>query len=155
MEFKTIILTTDLSDNADAATPYAVELARKFGASLHLVHVFVEPHVYSGLAEGIVIGVSTLISESHRVVTQKLNDLAHMLGEKERMKVDSVTLRGDPVTKIVEYANKHKADCIVIATHGRTGLSHVVHGSVAERVVRMSKCPVLSVRPEEIKPGKA
>ena len=153
MDFKTIVMTTDFSENADAALPYAVELAKKFGAKLHLVHVFEEPHLYSGLAEGIVIGVSDWIAEGHKACTKKLEAAADTLAAKEKLKVTAKALRGNPVTKVLEYADKQGAACIVIATHGRTGLSHVVHGSVAERIVRQSRCPVLSVRPKKVKPG--
>lgn len=154
MDIKTIILTTDLSENASAATPYAVSLAKKFDAPIQWVHVFEEPHLYSGLADGVVIGVSNLVAESHKASVKKLEGMAKSLADAEKIVVNPVVLRGNPVTKILEYAEKQQAGCIVTATHGRTGLSHAFHGSVAERIVRMSACPVLSVRPKASTPGK-
>jgi nucleotide-binding universal stress UspA family protein len=154
MDFKTIILTTDLSENANAATPYAVSLAKKFSAPIQWVHVFEDPHLYSGLADGVIIGVSNIIAESHKASVKKLEDMARGLANAESIAVKPVLLRGNPIAKILEFADKQQDGCIVIATHGRTGLSHAVLGSVAERIVRMSTCPVLSVRPKTIQSSK-
>lgn len=154
MDLKTIILTTDLSENASAATPYAVALAKKFGSAVHWVHVFEEPHLYSGVADGILIGVSSWVSEAHRASQKNLTEMAKALADREQIEVKPVVLRGNVLTEILKYAEKESVGCIVTATHGRTGLSHAVHGSVAERIVRLSTCPVLSVRPKTIQPGK-
>jgi len=153
MGFKNIVLTTDFSENANAATPYAIELARKFDGSITLLSVFEDPSVVTGLSDGLIIGASEWVREAHNLHTKQLNELAESLSASEKIKVVATILRGNPVAKIIEFAEKHGTDCIVIATHGRTGLSHAVHGSVSERVVRMSPCPVLSVRPAIIVSG--
>lgn len=150
MSFKNLVLTTDLSENAKAATPYAVELAKKFGGSISLVSVFEEPTLAASLSDGLLIGISDWVREAHDQQAKALNEMAETISSTEKVKVVATLLRGNPAAKVIEFAKNHEADCIVIATHGRTGLSHALHGSVAERIVRMSFCPVLSVRPAKI-----
>ncbi|HYG76713.1 MAG TPA: universal stress protein [Planctomycetota bacterium] len=147
MSFETLILTTDLSENAEAATPLAVELARNFGSKIYLLHVFEDPPVFAGMGEGLVIGVSDWLAESHRATGEKLEQMARTIAEREKVQVLPVILRGDVLTRIVEFAQSHNVSCIVTATHGRTGFSRALNGSVAEKIVRMSPCPVLSIRP--------
>lgn len=155
-EFKTILLTSDLSENADAAAPYAVELATRFGGTIHLVHVFEDAAFYAAAAasEGMMVDSSDWIAASLRDREKKLGELSQKLAISSRIPVKPVMRQGHAATEIVEAAKSLNADCVVIATHGRTGLSHLVFGSVAERVVRLSPCPVLSVRPKTVTPTK-
>lgn len=137
IEFKNIMVTTDLSENANAAAPYAAEMARRFNGSLELVHVF-DPIQLTG-----------------SIRTKRADDLkrlAKVLGEQVHLPLNTVLLEGHPVTEIVHYATASKAHCLIIATHGWTGLQHLLMGSVAERLVRLMPCPVLSIRPQHVKP---
>lgn len=160
IQFKKIILTTDLSDNANAATPYAVELAKRYNGTIHLIHVS-EDSLYYAIGTGekvapidplIQVYDPAWVEEARRFREQQLEKLAKSIGTNDGVTVIHLLQQGHAADKIITYAKAENADCIVIATHGRTGFSHFLFGSVAERVVRMSVCPVLSVRPEKILP---
>jgi universal stress protein A len=147
MEFKKIVLTTDLSENAEAAVPYAVQLAKISRGTIYLLSV-VEDMVYYGnpaATEG-VFPVEWMVA-NRRDREVRLKTKAEELSKKEGLKVVDVLRQGHAANEIINFAKDEHADCVVISTHGHTGLSHFIFGSVAERVVRMCDCPVLSVRP--------
>jgi universal stress protein A len=141
-----ILLPTDFSDYSAAATKYACELATKFDAELHLLHTL-ETHLASTPNFGLGLDLPKYVSES-RAAAEK--SLAGVLDPKwaEGRSVVKAMVEGSPKVEIVAYARKHQIDLIVLATHGRSGLAHVLMGSVAESVVRTAPCPVLTVRPE-------
>jgi len=141
-----ILLPTDFSNYSAAATKYACELATKFDAELHLLHTL-EIHLSSTPGFGMGLALPNYISES-RAAAEK--SLAGVLDPKwsAGRKVIQVVVEGSPKVEIIQYARKQNIDLIVLATHGRTGLPHVIMGSVAETVVRTAPCPVLTVRPE-------
>jgi universal stress protein A len=145
MDIRRILAPTDFSELSTQGLKSALELAQTFGAKLLLLHV-VEPPAYP--VEGIVpshLG-APLLDDLER---QASNELAQILPEVQGSGVD-VARRvavGIPYRKIVEVAEEEKADLIVMTTHGRTGLSHLVMGSVAEKIVRTAPCPVLTMRP--------
>lgn len=118
-----ILLATDFSASSDAALRVARDYARHFGARLHILHV-VRPG-------------------EEPTVPPPLSKLAQDLGSNlsTRTAVES----GSPASEIVRYAERHGVDLIVVGTHGRTGVTRALLGSVAERVVRTAPCPVLSV----------
>jgi nucleotide-binding universal stress UspA family protein len=147
IQFKTILVTTDLSENANAAIPYAVALARAFGAKIRLLLVL-EDNLYIPVDSAMLPPVQWMIHE-HTEMEERLAKLAKELSAREGLAVETVVLHGQPHTEIIKQAQDHQADCIVMATHGRTGFSHLAFGSVAERVVRSSLCPVFTVRPVE------
>ena len=151
VSFKKIVVTTDLSENADAALPYALELARKWGGELRLVHVLEDVVYYANpaAAEGMVPVEWMVANRKDREA--QLRQRAENLAKKENVTVKDVLLQGHAANAIVDYVKTEKADCVVIATHGRTGLTHFLFGSVAERVLRLSPAPVLSVRPAAMK----
>ncbi|MBI3326591.1 MAG: universal stress protein [Nitrospinae bacterium] len=144
MQIQHILAPTDFSEVSKEAVDYAFALAHKFGAKLSLLHVIelptypLEGHLPSDLA-------ISLLDDLERHA--KL-DLAHLLPEAEAAQgeVERHVVIGTPYHKIVAVAATEKVDLIVMTTHGRTGLSHLVMGSVAERVVRTSPCPVLTLR---------
>jgi universal stress protein A len=143
MEIRRILVPTDFSEPSKQAIAYAFELAQTFEATLVLLHV-VEPLDYPMRSYPHL--VTTMLEYLER---QAHHDLAQLLSEAQDVKVE-VTRRvvvGPPYRKIVEVATAEQADLIVMATHGRTGLSHLVMGSVAERVMCMAPCPVLTIRP--------
>ncbi len=149
MDFKKIVLTTDLSANADAATQYASSLAKKFGSTVFLVHVF-ECDIYyaAGTMESSTGDPAEWFRKARETRKKALKEAARTLAAATGTPVNDVFLEGHAAHEVVNFAKKENADCIVIATHGRSGLSHLLFGSVAENVVRMSSCPVLSVRPK-------
>jgi universal stress protein A len=145
MEIRQILAPTDFSEFSKQAIDYAFELAQTFRAKLLLLHV-VELPAYP--IEGLVpssVG-TTLLEDLER---QASLDLAQVRPETPNAQVEVIrqVVVGTPYRKITEVAEAEKVDLIVMATHGRTGLSHLVMGSVAERVVRMAPCPVLTIRP--------
>ena len=149
MEFKKIVLTTDLSPNANSASDHAVSIAKKFGSTIYLVHVF-ECDIYyaAGTMESASMKAPKEFFRQAREVRKKaLKEASHTLSAATGLPVNDVFLEGNAAQEVVGFAKREKADCIVISTHGRSGITHLLFGSVAEKVVRLSDCPVLSVRP--------
>src|SRR5215472_1369718 len=143
---KRILLPTDLSSYAATATKYACELATKFDAELHLLHTL-EIHLAStpGFAMG--LALPQYVQESRAAAEKALAGVLDPQWSAGR-KVVRAVVEGSPKVEIVRYARSQGIDLIVLATHGRSGLAHVIIGSIAESVVRTAPCPVLTVRPE-------
>jgi universal stress protein A len=151
--FKNIVVTTDLSENANEALPYAVDLARKYNGTLTLLHVCEDPAYYASAAaaEGFVVDVGTWTEKIVKEREEALKERAAQRTKEFDLEFKPVMRNGHASSEIVAFAKESKADVVVIATHGRTGLSHLVFGSVAERVIRHCPCAVLSVRPKSMK----
>lgn len=135
-----ILVPSDFSDASDRALEYARVLAARFGASLHLLHVVDDPFVADGLA------AEAYITETPSVRTAMLDDARARLQHRATGCSTTEAIFGRAATTIVEYAQQLEIDLIVMGTRGRTGLAHLLLGSVAERVVRKAPCPVLTVR---------
>ena len=149
MKIRRILVPTDFSTYSHDALEYAIELAKPFKAELVALFV-VEPAQYSmasmyGAAPQV---LADLLDEQTRTGRAQLSGLQQRL-QKRRIKLRTLLRNGAPYEAIVEAAKRLKADLIVMATHGRTGLSHFVIGSVAERVVRTASCPVLTLHAAE------
>jgi universal stress protein A len=144
MDIRHILAPTDFSDYSKKALSDALELAQIFGAKLSLLHVL-EPSPYLGEFTPPTMGAD-LLSDLEQ---QASAALARMLPEAQNAQIEVTrsVVMGSPSLKIVETAEAEHVDLIVMATHGRTGLSHLLIGSVAERVVRTAPCPVLTMRP--------
>ncbi len=143
-QIKTIIVPTDFSSASLQALSYATEFAKVHEAGILLLHTM-EPPVYP-----VVFGVAPVVAPT---LESDLLDLCEQNLEKIRaehidaaIKVETVVREGPPFLEIVRCAKERSADLIVIATHGHTGLKHVLLGSTAEKVVREAPCPVLTVR---------
>ena len=134
-----ILVPVDFSAASLQALDYAVELATPFGAALTVLFV-VEPLYTAG-------DFGVLLEEQQRVGNAELARLAARL-EERGVTCRTLLGRGRPYQVIGDEARRCKADLIVMATHGRTGLSHLVMGSVAARVVRSAACPVLTLHPD-------
>lgn len=143
IQLQRILLATDFSENSRVAEEYACELARRFGAELHLLSVVQEP-VLTAPELGTLPLVN--IEELRQSAEQGLARLPHS-SLPPSIRVVRATQLGSPFVEIVRYAREQAIDLIVLGTHGRTGLLHVFMGSVAENVVRKAGCPVLTVRP--------
>lgn len=146
--FTRILVPTDFSAPSEAALEYARILAAKFGASLHLLHVLEDPYVHGAFGP-----VSEMYAGADAPATRAalLRDaqerLAHRItpADRARFRATTEVVVGSSDRMIVEYAGDNGFDLIVMGTHGRTGLAHMVMGSVAEHVVRSAPCPVLTV----------
>jgi len=148
VDLKSIWLATDFSENSASAVPYAVELARRFGGNVTLVHVFDGTYLSEAISDGVVgIEATHWIDPVYERLGAKVRERAASLAEREKIPVTPLLLRGNTVVEIINGLKQHRVDCLVIATHGRTGVSHALWGSVAERLVRLSPCPVFSVNP--------
>ena len=141
-----ILVPTDFSETSDGALEYAYQLAEQFGASLQLLHVLDDPFVTEGLA------AEAYMTEAPVLRTAMLRDAQEKLARRAvarkpgALTIDTEVLFGHGAKTIAEYAATTAADLIVMGTHGRTGMAHLLLGSVAERVVRMATCPVFTVR---------
>jgi nucleotide-binding universal stress UspA family protein len=146
---KTILVPTDLGEGADAALEYACDLARPFGARIHLVSAITIPAL--GVPE---LGVAMTGSVVDGMMADTLQGLEALVARYtpcgEMMK--PILKSGDPVDIINETAREVGADLIVMTTHGRTGVARWLLGSVAEQVVRSATVPVLTIH---VAPHKA
>jgi nucleotide-binding universal stress UspA family protein len=139
-----ILVPTDFSHTADVALTYAKTLAGQLDASLHLIHVFADPYVVTPF------DVETPMEPELRKRT--LEDARACLlkrfdaEEEQRFRGIRAVVTGLAAKQIAKYAADHTIDLIVMGTHGRRGVAHLLLGSVAEHVVRIAPCPVLTVR---------
>ncbi|MBM4147622.1 MAG: universal stress protein [Lentisphaerae bacterium] len=143
-----ILCPVDFSMNSEHALLYATAFATSHGAELLLLHV-VPPPVYEGMDVG---GFYELPAEAVQELADACNRRLEQVAESARKrhpKVAAKLVSGNPFLEIVKTAREEKADLIVMGTHGRTGMAHVLMGSVAERVVRKAPCPVLTVKHPE------
>jgi universal stress protein A len=145
VRLKKILVPTDFSECARKALQYAIAFARDRDAAITLLYV-IAPNYAVGEYGG--YNYATLETELRTAGEGQLADL--VLNEiRGEIPADTLLRTGPPVTEITTVANEIEADLIVISTHGRTGLKHVLLGSVAEAVVRRAPCPVLVVREHE------
>lgn len=146
IQLKRILLPTDFSDYSKTATKYACELATKFDAELHLLHTL---EIHPTSTPEFVMGLSlpAYVQESKAAAEMTIHNVLDPKWAKGGKVIHKV-VEGSPITEIISYARQHDIDLIVLTTHGRTGLSHALMGSVAENIVRTAPCPVLTVRPE-------
>ena len=142
-----ILVATDFSECSQAAVAYAIVLARRFGASIHLLYVAEPPTLIA--AEAMLIANQAVDAEAASA-RARLEALSAELGRAEVADVSREVAIAFPADAIVERANSGRWDLVVVGTHGRSGLAHVFLGSVAERVVRRSRIPVVSVRGEKL-----
>ena len=147
IEIKRILLPTDFSAYSATATKYACELATKFDAELHVLHTL-EVHLSSTPDLVMSLALPTYLQESRKAAEKALAGVPDPQWAAGRKVVHAV-IEGSPKVEIVRYARTHEIDVIILATHGRSGLAHVLIGSVAENVVRTAPCPVLTVRPKD------
>lgn len=138
MTIKRILVPVDLSEPSIQALDYAVDLAAFFKARLMILFV-AEALYYAG-------DLGLIVEEQQRLGREQLARLEKRVQQRGRT-CETILLRGIPYQVIVDEAGHRAADLIVMGTHGRTGLSHLVMGSVADRVVRTAPCPVLTVPP--------
>lgn len=153
---KKILVPTDFSECSESAVQFGVSLAQVFQAEVLLLHVM-EPPVYG-------LDFSLMHPGTLPVVRQKLMEMMEQsvnMMEDQGVEAEGHFIIGVPSIEIIRAAEKHHVDLIVMGTHGRTGLAHILLGSTAERVIQRAACPVLTVKgtvqpPRPIdKPGQA
>jgi nucleotide-binding universal stress UspA family protein len=139
-----ILVATDFSDTSRAALKRARGLAAAFQARLHILHVVTEPlhEIWACYAPGADFLQSVAKLQEHSRA-RMLGDIS--LREMASGRMILATSWGDPSDEILKYAREHDIDMIVCGTHGRRGWDHALVGSVAERIVRLAPCPVLTV----------
>lgn len=145
---KNVLVATDFSKCSDVALDYGRALARQFGARLHVIHA-VEPFAPDVTTGGFVAAIPELQASMDEAARGQLEAL---LTPDDRQTLHATTVLvsfAAPSPAIVEYAANEHVDLIVVGTHGRRGVSHLLMGSVAEKVVRTAPCPVLTVRHPE------
>jgi nucleotide-binding universal stress UspA family protein len=141
-----ILVPVDFSPTSDSAIEYAQALAARFEATIELLHVIEDP-VTSGAWEpdASYLTIPELIESLVDAAGRRLGEIKARLAADD-LAVETRVLTGVPARGIVATAQSEGCDLIVMGTHGRTGLSHMLMGSVAERVIRTASCPVLTVR---------
>lgn len=142
---KRILIPTDFSPSSDRAIAVGTTLADSLGASIHLIHVLEAPFVTRGPYELRLPDTPERRARLYDDARWKLRGVAARLQER-RLRTSVEVRLGDATDQIVAAGADYGADLIVMGTHGRTGLEHLLLGSVAERVIRHAACPVLTVR---------
>src|SRR5580765_7432542 len=146
---KKVLVATDFSEPSDAALAYGRELARSFGAQLVALHVVDDLLTRAVGGDGFVFVDSELQTNVEAAAQKQINEL---FSDEDRtlLRAHGVTVTSNaPAFAIVQYGKSHDVDLIVMGTHGRGAMAHLLLGSVAERVVRIAPCPVLTVRHPE------
>ena len=144
-QIKRILVPTDFSNTSDLAVGYAIDMAGRYSASIHLVHVMEDMYFMNAYPDG-------FFAELPALRAKLMADAESRLGEAaDRCTAASVAVTrqvtdGRPARVIVEMAGARGTDLIVMGTHGRGALTHMFLGSVAEKVVRSAPCPVLTIR---------
>ena len=143
--FNKILVPLDFSDYTDEIMQVAVQLAKKFGSTLHVLHVipnmdYFTPYESFLPAESLV----NIQRDVEREVEKDMEAIAKKIGD---VPVIRAVRTGVAFVEITDYVRAENIDLVVMGTHGRGGLEHILLGSVAEKVVRKSRCPVLTIRP--------
>jgi len=143
--FKKILCPVDFSEFTDEILEYALDIAKKYDAELHLIHIipnlnYFTPYESFFTPENLVVVEKNMETE----VNKDFDDLM----KKIAVPAKKIIKNGTAFVEIIDYVRKESIDLVVMGTHGRTGLEHILIGSVAERVVRKAPCPVLTVRPK-------
>ena len=138
-QLRRILAPTDFSDCSHSGSDCGLQLARDFNAELRLIHV-INPHAYPFGDKYAALDAARLMRDAADAAQKQMRSMATKAGVRSSVQVT----RGSPAVEICNAANED-IDLIVISTHGRTGLGHFLIGSVAERVVRHARCPVLVI----------
>ncbi len=161
MKLNKILVPIDFSDYSKNALKYAVNFAKLFNAEILLIYV-VEPVIYPPDFSMGQIAIPTVTTEFDDRAKEELNKLAKN-EIPQQLKVSIIIRTGKPFVEIIDTASEADVDLIIIATHGHSGVEHILFGSTAEKVVRKAPCPVLTLREpvkgflfkEEMKKGKS
>jgi len=144
LPIKKIISPTDFSTPAEKGLQTAVELAQHFDAELVIVHVLIPVPMVSASAVHLPTIMNSMADSAEKSMDELLRDQV-----PSDIKSSYHIVEGRAADQIAKIADQEKADLIVIATHGESGIQNFIFGSVTERTVRIARCPVLTIRPTE------
>ena len=147
MLIRKILVPIDFSPNAEEAMTWAIDLARRYDASLLVAHV-VQPVAWPASPDGTMLTPSDLLATTRRELFESLGRTRDQI-ESAGIPTETELLDGIPAAALAALAHREGVDLIVMGTHGRSGLKHALLGSVAEKVLRAAPCPVLTVRMRE------
>ncbi|MCL4692906.1 MAG: universal stress protein [Candidatus Hydrogenedentes bacterium] len=142
LRIRHVLFPTDFSDFSEKGLPFAISFCREFSAKLSLLHATEIPIVLPEFMPDSVVSVGPEMEQAAR------GTLEEKKAGIPNLDVDAVSVTGVPHSEICRFAEEHGVDLIVMPTHGRSGFGHVLFGSVAEKVVRLARCPVLTIRPD-------
>lgn len=143
-----ILCPVDFSNESDYGVAYAEQYAKLIGAEVHCAHV-VDAKAYGASIEGAYLSAGTTDASMQAIEKHIHEEFDKLIKRFELMHFEAKShfLHGDPAKELIKLADELNVDAIIMATHGRTGLDHIVFGSTAEKVVRLSHVPVITVRP--------
>jgi len=144
---KNILLPTDFSKLSLSAAEYALELSEKYRAKIHVLNVLEKTPPILAI-RSLDLSQDKILKEMESAAKKSLTDTVQKITKNKNLEVVSVIRKGNDYEEIIKYSEEKKIDIIVIATHGRTGILHTLIGSVAEKVIRFSKTPVLVITPK-------
>jgi len=147
-DIKNIIVTTDLSKLSFTAFEYAAGIAKQYSAKIHLVYVLEKIPPFLAIRSFDVTEDQVMESMKNEAMEQ-LKKASSKLSSESSLEVVPILRGGTDYDEIVKYSKEIDSDLIIITTHGRTGILHTLLGSVAEKVIRYAKCPVLVITPED------
>jgi nucleotide-binding universal stress UspA family protein len=143
---KSILVPTDFSETSEVAVKYGIALSRAFNAKLCLLHVLDQGFGDEAIvATTLPLGLLDLAQNDARERLRKILTAQ----EDTELRPEYAVRTGRPDSEIVRYAKERDFDLIIMGTHGRSGVAHMLTGSVTEKVVRKAPCPVLTVRHPE------
>ena len=145
LSVKNILFSTDFSPTSEAALPYAVAVARKFGSTLHIVHVLSEANLLMMSGGVDYVSMGTIYDDAHAEAKERIEKIAERI---EGVPHKSYVRHGLIWKNLAGIISENEIDLVVVGTHGRTGLGKLVLGSVAEDILRHAPCPVLTVGPK-------
>lgn len=147
---KNVLVATDFSTASETALAYGRDLARTFGATLHVIHVVDDVTARTAIAvEGYIVDLSEIQRDVEKSARQQLEGIIMDDDRREIGATAVLKTSTTPALAIVSYAKDAEIDLVVMGTHGRGRMAHLLMGSVAERVLRIAPCPVLTVRHPE------
>ncbi|AZG37228.1 MAG: universal stress protein [Shewanella psychromarinicola] len=143
MRTRNILWPTDFSDTSSHALSYAIEMANLYKVGIRIVHVVDQPF---GDENYMILAVTPeeLAKTMEAAAAKKMHDLLGQLNTD--LKIETVIRRGDAIAEILAEANSGDIGMVVIASHGRSGLSHFLNDNVAETIANKATCPVLVVK---------
>ena len=143
-----VLVATDFGEASESALNYGREFARTFGAALHVLHVVDNPMIWAG-PEAVSIDFARLQAELEAGAEQALGRLVTAEDRDQLKAVTAIRCGSSPAFEIAAYAKAEGIDLVLMGTHGRGPMGHLLMGSVAEKLVRIAPCPVLTVRHPE------
>ena len=141
-KFEKILVATDFSDISERAFFQAVELAKELGAGLYIVHIVqIQP---ASIPENGIVNTDEMMAQEEQSANERLDKYIRDYGEG--VEISKLVLHGEPAAQIIKVVKETGVDFVVMGTHGRTGIAHLLMGSVAESVFKNLEVPVMCVK---------